>query len=80
MSIGASLELAPVAPRTTRSCLRVPHLGGLGTGGAAGRNECVGGRPGVLAAQRISPATLRWMVAAWGVGVPIALEVSRHVS
>jgi uncharacterized membrane protein YfcA len=39
----------------------------------------VGGRLGVLAARRISPAALRWTVAAWGVGIAIALEVSRHV-
>jgi uncharacterized protein len=39
----------------------------------------VGGRLGVLAARRASPAALRWTVATWGVGVAIALEVSRHV-
>lgn len=39
----------------------------------------VGGRLGVLAARRISPAALRRTVAAWGAGVAIALEVSRHV-
>lgn len=40
----------------------------------------VGGRLGVLAARRISPSALRWTVAAWGAGVAVALEVSRHVS
>jgi uncharacterized membrane protein YfcA len=39
----------------------------------------VGGRLGVLAARRISPTALRWTVAAWGVAVAVALEVSRHV-
>ncbi|MFF9915600.1 sulfite exporter TauE/SafE family protein [Streptomyces sp. NPDC013457] len=40
----------------------------------------VGGRLGVLAARRISPAALRRTVASWGAGVAIALEVSRHVA
>lgn len=39
----------------------------------------VGGRLGVLAARRVPSAALRWTVAAWGVAVAVALEVSRHV-
>ncbi|WP_326693240.1 sulfite exporter TauE/SafE family protein (plasmid) [Streptomyces sp. NBC_01795] len=40
----------------------------------------LGGRLGVMAARRISPSALRGAVAAWGLGIAIALEVSRHVS
>ncbi|HLU58201.1 MAG TPA: sulfite exporter TauE/SafE family protein [Pseudonocardia sp.] len=39
----------------------------------------VGGRLGVLVARRVPSAALRWAVAAWGVVVAVALEVSRHV-
>jgi uncharacterized membrane protein YfcA len=45
-----------------------------------GATGLIGGRLGVLPARRISPAVLRWSVAAWGVSVAVALEVSRHVS